>query len=1175
MSQSDAFNDEESFQRAVQHYLAAGMHTKRGLTADEYTRQCREEWDRCILDDDAWLKVLVDRLMPLSEYTSGYDYADPRTSDIELDREKDEPDLYCSALALVRDDLTFVRRPSERASSELEPEPPPPEHTEAHKGLFLIALFDVLGFEALLRSMALESMQEKYRDLIDRAVVKPSMRCAGLKRVGDNYYTMVFWLPVRYSHVSDTILLWVPYNEMYVAPFVARCADLLCESLKAAMPLRGALSIGEAIMHKTTSTFLGAPLVEAARLEHAQDWIGMALGISTYTRKVMAEIDPSLITRYNAPLKPNTDRLFSGFVVDWPRRAREHYGWAADFAQALLTNLNTDDTHSKYYDNCSAFVAFSNALPAKERQLQAPVNIQGLVTAVLRVRKEGGAFSESEEEELRQLSTAGSHSLFASEFLRGVAFDKAIPPFPDDLPPEMAFILKGCRAVSEGNAVFIPSLISAAMEARRLGSELSIDQRQSLERLKDIGTPLASLAQFLQALATRAPLPDIDENAPKDFKLLVARIKEGLELEEAAKEDDETEDSFLTVPPRERWEDPRFDLLALASTVAVARQSKIDLDEGTTFTLQRLAATTSDGEIIASCLHSLVKEGKDYANPPSISDAVRNIVAAMAAIAKEEPVTVDLAELVRGVLEARRNAMPLNNYHVFWYKLLCRMAPPISTLADLVWKIADDIEIPDIPLDLPDTMKRFLGNLYNVANGMPVGVDFVKLSSAALEARHQERPVDNKTARLLERLRDQNPPTDYISRFLETVAKGAPIPEVVAGLPPEIDRALRRVRRKASGGTQFYAFVRDRTLSHRSINPKPEKDDNDYHPTPTDKLTQVSVRIRDIEESYFEVPPPTEINLKAEMMRVKESIAADPSNALNYRNLARLLYSHGRYTDAVECLMQGIASAPNDAILHFMTGNILRELRRTGEALPHLKRHIELDPISSEGRTWLGCALSEVGQKEEALQHFIEAVHLAPDDVLARKNLALSLAQHDRIEEAIVHWEHALELAPNDKGVLNFLGGALDRVGRLADAERLLEQAAKTHEPDAETYMLLASHYYQTDQLEKVIEWCQKVVAVNNDFVGAHHMLGAALANLGRLDAARQSLMRAHDLEPDNLEILIGLGIVLANLGEVEASIRYFQIAIELEPNNDVASKMLARVEAHQQDPSSERMDKG
>ena len=44
------------------------------------------------------------------------------------------------------------------------------------------------------------------------------------------------------------------------------------------MPLRGSVCFGEAVMDKSTNTFIGRAIVEANDIEKNQEWIGATLG---------------------------------------------------------------------------------------------------------------------------------------------------------------------------------------------------------------------------------------------------------------------------------------------------------------------------------------------------------------------------------------------------------------------------------------------------------------------------------------------------------------------------------------------------------------------------------------------------------------------------------------------------------------------------------------------------------------------------------------------------------------------------------------------------------------------------------------------------------------------------------------------------------------------------------
>ncbi|MCI0424078.1 MAG: hypothetical protein L0312_33525 [Acidobacteria bacterium] len=96
----------------------------------------------------------------------------------------------------------------------------------------------------------------------------------------------------------------------------------MCETLRAELPVRGALGLGSAIMDKATRTYLGQPLVEAARAEKAQQWLGLAFGPSFASRRDVP-FSADFVRPYTKHRKPGHSDMLPGLVVDWPRMWRE------------------------------------------------------------------------------------------------------------------------------------------------------------------------------------------------------------------------------------------------------------------------------------------------------------------------------------------------------------------------------------------------------------------------------------------------------------------------------------------------------------------------------------------------------------------------------------------------------------------------------------------------------------------------------------------------------------------------------------------------------------------------------------------------------------------------------------------------------------------------------------
>ena len=176
MSKEDA----EDFERIVARLLSEGLHIRRELTAEQYTALCRKAWDDCEASPAFPFKILTDPLEPVESIlaNSTQDYVHWRAADqLEADREP-STEITCVALGAVKPD--FSTGPDNRPAPTTE-EPDTPETRR-----YILAVFDVLGFSALLQDKGLSEVTGLYAKLIEEAVNKDGMRSHNFVRFSKN-----------------------------------------------------------------------------------------------------------------------------------------------------------------------------------------------------------------------------------------------------------------------------------------------------------------------------------------------------------------------------------------------------------------------------------------------------------------------------------------------------------------------------------------------------------------------------------------------------------------------------------------------------------------------------------------------------------------------------------------------------------------------------------------------------------------------------------------------------------------------------------------------------------------------------------------------------------------------------------------------------------------------------
>lgn len=256
----------------------------------------------------------------------------------------------------VRRKNTVGHQGTEMKNQEMDSEPFR-EGPKPIKMPVMMAIFDVLGFSSRLRNEGVDSVFSLYQEMVTSVIAKEPMVCLGARDVGDGTQCPVLYsADIRYAYFSDTIMLWMPLERLLAGPFVQRCADLVCEALTMNVPLRGAIALGDAVLHKASGMYLGEPIIDAHELEEAQEWIGVAFAPSGTWSPFIAELNPIQIIEYEIPVKEGKEALRAPLALDWPRR------WRDTREQSLcdvLNRMNTSEKYAKYYDNALAFVRHS------------------------------------------------------------------------------------------------------------------------------------------------------------------------------------------------------------------------------------------------------------------------------------------------------------------------------------------------------------------------------------------------------------------------------------------------------------------------------------------------------------------------------------------------------------------------------------------------------------------------------------------------------------------------------------------------------------------------------------------------------------------------------------------------------------------------------------------------
>ena len=188
----------------------------------------------------------------------------------------------------------------------------------------------------------------------------------------------------------------------------------------------------------------------------------------------------------------------------------------------------------------------------------------------------------------------------------------------------------------------------------------------------------------------------------------------------------------------------------------------------------------------------------------------------------------------------------------------------------------------------------------------------------------------------------------------------------------------------------------------------------------------------------------------------------------------------------------------------------------------------------------------------EAAQHLEQAVRLQPDFGDAHYYLGIALFRLGRGAEAISHLELGLKSRPDDAAAHGRLGAALLQQGRIAEAITHLEQAVRIQPDYADAHGALGFALFQQGKVEEAIEHLDQAVQLTPGDAGLQKELAWLLATSG--NGTAQTKARAVELAEGANRLTGGkdaatldtLAAAFAEAGRFDEAIRTVQTAIDL-----------------------------
>ena len=221
--------------------------------------------------------------------------------------------------------------------------------------------------------------------------------------------------------------------------------------------------------------------------------------------------------------------------------------------------------------------------------------------------------------------------------------------------------------------------------------------------------------------------------------------------------------------------------------------------------------------------------------------------------------------------------------------------------------------------------------------------------------------------------------------------------------------------------------------------------------------------------------------------------------------------------DSVDLFFQGMAWLNRGNTPDYLT-----------QARSYFERALALDPANLEALVWgayvdvFMASLYAAGDREARLVSgeaaLVKALTRAPEHAWAHLSLGLAQIQTRRAAQGIVECERALALDRNLAPAHAMIGLAKFRIGRGEETEAHVEEALRLspRDPFVAAWLSIAGDaklFLGKD--EEAVDLFGRAIALNRNNPYTHFLLAAALANLGRVDAAKAAIQDGLALNPE------------------------------------------------------------
>jgi tetratricopeptide (TPR) repeat protein len=288
----------------------------------------------------------------------------------------------------------------------------------------------------------------------------------------------------------------------------------------------------------------------------------------------------------------------------------------------------------------------------------------------------------------------------------------------------------------------------------------------------------------------------------------------------------------------------------------------------------------------------------------------------------------------------------------------------------------------------------------------------------------------------------------------------------------------------------------------------------------------------------------------AALAAFEAAVAGNPSHAGLQVEMAGELRELGRLDEA-EALLRGVLERQSQQVDALV--GLAQIARRRGDRVASLamfEAAAAASPDHAGVKAELASDLRELGRFDEAEALLRGVLERQPQQVDALVELAqIARRRGDRVA-SLALFEAAAAASPDHAGVKAELASELRELGRLDEAEALLRGVLDCQPQQVDALVGFAQIARRRGDRAASLAKFEAAAAANPNHLGVKLEAAADLRELGRLDDAEALLRGVLELQPQQVDALVGLAQIARRRGDRVVSLAMFEAAAAANPNH-------------------------